>query len=81
MKYGGGIGDLLSKVTVKSLSLIADADSSVRRECAKFLGLLLQNTPPVSQCCWVNSSNLGISNHDSSKGIDSLTSHELSGKF
>ena len=49
MKYGGGIGDLLSKVTVKSLSLIADADSSVRRECAKFLGLLLQNTPPVSQ--------------------------------
>ena len=48
MKYGGGIDDLLSKVVIKSLSLIADADSSVRRECAKFIGLLLQNTPPVS---------------------------------
>ena len=30
MKYGGGIDDLLSKVVVKSLSLIADADSAVR---------------------------------------------------
>ena len=49
MKYGGGIDDLLGKVVVKSLSLVADADASVRRECAKFIGLLLQNTPPVSQ--------------------------------
>ena len=48
MKYGGGIDDLLGKVVVKSLSLVADADASVRRECAKFIGLLLQNTPPVS---------------------------------
>ena len=85
MKYGGGISDLLSKVVVKSLSLIVDVDSSVRRECAKFLGLLLQYTPPVRMeplreaigahlCCGLSHIDPDIQ-RDALKVLDEVTAH------
>ena len=46
VRFGGGVPpSLLGGVAAKSLALISDPDAAVRRECARFLGMLLQNTP------------------------------------